>query len=123
MKKMIFILILASCSFGNGAFGQTKKPVPVNKTKKVASPLPKKTGVIVNNTLMTQFFKKYPDFKKYQASIADLYQKRKYKPIWFQHHRWIDLAPLLQEKLNTIDEEGITTQIPYKETIDALFLS
>lgn len=100
-----------------------KKPITASKPLGTAQQLSKKSGIQVNNSLLIHFFKKYPDFKKYQASVTDLYQKRKYKPVWFQHNRWIDLAPLLHKKLNTIDEEGIATQIPYKETIDALFLT
>ena len=121
MKNFFLILVILFWSNSQTIFGQMKRPITASKPTVAAQLLPKKSEIMVNNSLLIQFLKKYPDFKKYQASVADLYKKRNYKPIWFQNNRLIDLAPHLHAKLNTVDEEGITTQIPHKEAIEAIF--
>lgn len=68
-----------------------------------------------------RFFKKYPNLKKYQSDVTALYKKRNYTTIWFDKKGLIEFANLLYSKVNQLEEEGLKSQIAYKEKIDAVF--
>lgn len=82
-----------------------------------------KSGIQLNNAIITTFFKKYPDLKKHQSDLLSLYKSRKYAPVWFSKNRLIPLAETLYTKANSLHEEGITIQIVYKEQFEAIFSS
>ncbi len=82
-----------------------------------------KSEILLNNTIINTFFKKYPDLKKYQSDVLSLYQSRKHTPVWYTKNKRIPLADVLYTKLHSLDEEGITTQIAYKEQFDGIFSS
>lgn len=80
-----------------------------------------KNEIQLNSTTITTFFKKYPDLKKHQSDVLSLYKSRKYVPVWHTGNALIPLAEALYTKVNLLNEEGITTQITYKEQIDTIF--
>ncbi len=114
MKTFVFTLLLLFI-VTTPTLGQPK--FVSNKTNT------SKSSALINPTVLVPFFKKYPDLKKHQPLVTDLYQKRNYKAIWFQENQINQLAPVLYAKLNTLDEEGISAKIPYKKDIDILFSS
>lgn len=80
-----------------------------------------KDKIELNSTTITTFFKKYPDLKKHQSDLLSLYKSRKYAPVWHTENTLIPLAEALYTKVHVLHEEGITTQIAYKEQFDAIF--
>lgn len=112
MKSFVFALLLFF-NFSLIGLGQPKL-VPTKST------IPDST-LVINSATFSSFFKKHPDFKKYQPQVAALYTSRNYKAIWFQDNRLIALAGVLYQKLLTIEEEGVFAKIPCQENINTLF--
>lgn len=75
----------------------------------------------IDSTAVVRFFKKYPNLKKHQSDVDALYKKRNYTSIWFDKKGLIEFANLLYSKVNQLEEEGLKSQIAYKEKIDAVF--
>ena len=75
----------------------------------------------IDSTDVVRFFKKYPNLKKHQSDVNALYKKRNYTSIWFDKKGLIEFANLLYSKVNQLEEEGLKSQIAYKEKIDAVF--
>ncbi|NHM07814.1 L,D-transpeptidase family protein [Flavobacterium sp. CYK-4] len=73
-----------------------------------------------NQATITKFFKQYPDFKKYESRLLTLYQKKAWKPIWYENNQLNQLAGLLQGKVHSIEEEGILPPVPYQKAFDAV---
>ncbi len=77
--------------------------------------------ILLNNTVINTFFKKNPNLKTCQSDVLLLYQSRKYIPIWHTENSLIPLAKELHDKMNSLNEEGITTPIPHKNKLDLIF--
>jgi len=84
-------------------------------------PLQIKSGILVNKQSINAFFKKYPNLKQYSLDVMTLYQNRKYKVVWYESDKLIDLSQFLYSKINQLEEEGVESGISYKETIDRIF--
>jgi murein L,D-transpeptidase YcbB/YkuD len=82
---------------------------------------PKKTSILINNSSIDLFFKKYPSLKKYQSDVSALYKKRNYNPIWYNNKGRIECADFLYAKVNLLEGEGVKSTLAYKNLIDAIF--
>ncbi|PRZ20328.1 L,D-transpeptidase family protein [Flavobacterium granuli] len=80
-----------------------------------------KNSISIDNTSLTNFFKKYPYLDKYQSEVTTLYKKRNYKSIWYDDGQLIEFADLLYSKSEQIENEGLKFDLAYKEKIDAIF--
>ncbi|MFV5697288.1 L,D-transpeptidase family protein [Flavobacterium sp. ZT3R17] len=80
-----------------------------------------KSVILINSAIISDFFKKYPDLKKYKSDVSALYKKRNYKSIWYDRKGVIEFANLLYSKVNLLDEEGIASNLAYKDKIDGIF--
>ncbi|CAN1549850.1 YkuD_like domain containing protein [Flavobacteriaceae bacterium] len=122
MRKSIVLLILFVLGFSFSLFSCKKKddanlklPLTINTVAKVKSLTP------FDSTLVNVFFKNYPELQKYKQETTELYQKRNYQFIWFDAKGMLEVSHLLYNKLNTMEDDGIKTAIPYKEKLDSLF--
>lgn len=119
------IVLLALFIFGSSlSVLSCKKKDDANIKSPLASTIPAKVTSLIpfDSTLVTVFFKKYPELKKYHQETTELYQKRKYQYVWFDSKGMLEVGHLLYNKLNNMEEEGIKTTIPYKNKLDSLFL-
>ena len=80
-----------------------------------------KSEVPLSKAIISEFFNKYPDLKKYQSDIIAVYKKRNYKSIWYDEKGLIEFADLLYSKVNLIEEEGLNSNLAYKDKIDGIF--
>lgn len=85
------------------------------------NPTVEKITIPIDSIIISRFFSKYPNLKKYQSNVRTLYKKRKYKPIWHDEKGLIEFAHLLYSKVNLLKEEGINSTIAYKDKIDGIF--
>jgi murein L,D-transpeptidase YcbB/YkuD len=89
------------------------KTLPTHKTK---------TSLInIDSTVISRFFKAYPNVKKYKSDVIALYKKRNYNPIWFDNHGIIEFANLLYSKVNQLEDDGLKSRFAYKEKADLIF--
>ncbi|MFE3847185.1 L,D-transpeptidase family protein [Flavobacterium sp. LB3P45] len=79
-----------------------------------------KPEITVNKAIITDFFKKYPEIKKYQYHVNAVYKKRNYKSIWYEDNRIIDLASMLYAKVNQLEEDGIDSKFPCQDKIEGI---
>lgn len=72
-----------------------------------------------NASLIEGFFQKHPKLKEFRPEVEKLYQKHTYHYLWFDRRGINEVADLLYDKINNLDEEGIPSTIPYKTEFDA----
>jgi murein L,D-transpeptidase YcbB/YkuD len=77
--------------------------------------------IVINEAVIADFFKKYPDLKKHQPDVSVLYKKRNYNPVWYDEKGLINFARLLHTKVNVLEEEGLNANMAYKDKIDRIF--
>ncbi|MDI6049353.1 L,D-transpeptidase family protein [Flavobacterium sp. XS2P24] len=77
--------------------------------------------IAFDSTQLTTFFEKYPKLKNYQADVEKLYRKHQFHYIWFDKDGLNEFAGLLYNKVNNLSQEGIETEIPYKEKLDDIY--
>lgn len=88
-------------------------------SEKVASEHEKDTGF--SKSTVAVFLKQHPHLKKYKPQLLALYEKHQWKAVWYDQKGPIELADLLHEKINHIQEEGIPTPVPYQQELDSIF--
>jgi len=123
-KKVLFIIIIAltlslisfyrnrneSLTVEAISFAQAQQKTSANKSE-----------ISIDGATIARFFKRYPSLQKYQLDVNVLYQKRKFKPIWYDSKGLIEFANLLYAKINLLDEEGLNSHLPYKDKFDRIF--
>lgn len=77
--------------------------------------------IAFDSAKLETFFKQYPEFKKYEKEISELYNKEDFHYVWYDKDGRVDFAEVLYGKVSEIKEEGVVKQIPYKSDIDKLF--
>lgn len=77
--------------------------------------------ISIDSTLVTPFFKKFPEFEKYKSEMEELYQKKQYKFIWFDSKKTSPIADQLFHKILNLHQEGVSNQIPYKKELIQIF--
>lgn len=71
---------------------------------------------------LNAFFAEHTKFQKYKSFVFELYKNNKNTAIWHDNEDVIELAHLLNSKVNNMRNEiGITPAIPYKFEIDQIF--
>jgi murein L,D-transpeptidase YcbB/YkuD len=122
MRKSLLLLVLFIFGYTLSMLSCKKKddtslnlPQTINASDKVKSLTP------FDSTLVSLFFKDYPELQKYQLETTELYQKRNYQYIWFDTKGILEVSHLLYNKLNNMEDDGIKASIPYKEKLDSFF--
>ncbi len=116
MKKatVLITIILATLA----GFTSCKK---YGKTDNVTNSDVPKGQPALDSIFVASFFSKHPKVKEYEPEVRALYRKHQYHFIWYDSKGINELADLLNSKINTLDEEGVETTIPYKKEMDAIF--
>jgi murein L,D-transpeptidase YcbB/YkuD len=127
MKKFILSIVVVFLGFFLASAQQNKNEnIAANKSsvaqvsKKISGD---KTTIHINDATFFSFFKKYPQLKIYKSDIGSLYKTRKYKPIWHNNKGIIGFADLLYSKVIRLEEEGVESNLAYKDDIDGIFNS
>ena len=77
--------------------------------------------ITLNDAILSNFFKKYPNCKTYKSEVRLLYQKRNYKPIWHDREGLIEFANLLYSKATQLELDGLQSGLFYNDIIDTIF--
>src|SRR3970282_1993413 len=125
MRKFVLSIVVILCGVSVTTFYRNRN---ANLTAEVFSIAKKikeytfgKPEITVNKAILTGFFNKYPEIKKYQSDVSLLYKKRNYKSIWYDDEKIIDFAALLYAKVNQLELEGIDSKFPCQDKIDGIF--
>ncbi len=77
--------------------------------------------IVINSKGINGFFIKYPDLKKYETELNELYLNRQNKAIWFNDGKLVELSYLLYSKINSLREDGLEIQIENQELLSGIF--
>jgi murein L,D-transpeptidase YcbB/YkuD len=72
-----------------------------------------------DSELINTFFEKHPKLKDFRPEVDKLYQKHTYHYLWFDKRGINEVADLLYDKINNLEDEGIPANVPYKAELDA----
>lgn len=114
--SIILALSFTLLSYGKYNNSNTRENISLNK-----SYLNNNSDTKVDSEVLTDFFKRYSDLKKYQNEVTALYKTRSYGPIWYEDDKINEFGKTLYEKLNDTYEEGLVFELPYKYEIDQIF--
>lgn len=119
MKTIYPIAIIFVTSFLLSSFNTLDKKERNKKETLTYNTISTKNDDVVDSEILSDFFKRYTDLKKYQNDVISLYKNRSYGTIWFENGKMTQYGQLLYTKLNNAAYEGV--QIPYKSEIDQIF--
>lgn len=123
MKNIVLSIAMLLFSFSVAATYYTNSKTVAN-TSFSQSKLkykPERYFVKIDSTVISRFFKTYPNLKKYKSDVHLLYKKRDYNSIWIDGKGVIEFANLLYSKVNQLEEEGLLSRFTYKERTDLIF--
>jgi murein L,D-transpeptidase YcbB/YkuD len=118
MKKLVLVIVIMLLPFSISAVYVERE---INNADKVISSGQVLQEPMVSKAILSAFFKKYPNLKNYQTEVNSLYKKRKYTWIWYDNEGLIEFASLLHSKVNSLEEEGLDSNLSYKAEIDEIF--
>lgn len=125
MKKITLLTVVLTISLFISSFGYSKNRMILENNTTLLSVhsnfMSKAILSPINSAVLADFFKKYPDLKKYQEQVSALYKKRSYNSIWYQNDKINEFGFLLYQKLNSTYEEGVDIKMPYIDKIDQVF--
>jgi murein L,D-transpeptidase YcbB/YkuD len=78
-------------------------------------------AIPLDSTQIGAFFTKYPKFKEFSPEISELYKKHNYHYIWHDKKGLIEFAEVLFNRVNQIEAEGVSSEIPYQQQLNDLF--
>ena len=79
------------------------------------------SNILLDSTQVDPFFKSYPELKKYKKDLVEIYRNYDFHYIWFDEEGIVDYGNSLYNKINDIEEEGISSTFPYQKEIDDIF--
>ncbi len=117
------LFLLLSCSVGcNSSNG--KNTVTGTDTIPAAKPdvtmpgnFSAQTKLKFDSASISVFFKQYPKLKTYEKDLLKFYRSRNFAYAWFDEKGIIEQAGNLFNKIETISEEGVNTQLYYEEEL------
>ena len=68
----------------------------------------------IDSSKITDFFQKYPKLSQYKNQTFNTYQNQNYNYIWYDGKGIKEIATILYNKINNIQDEGLSLDIPYK---------
>ena len=113
MKNLVLSIAIVLFSFTFPNFSLAKSRLSESNIKK---PI-----LVLNESVIHSFFKKYSALKKQEFEVVALYKNRNYKSIWFEGSNLIPLATLLHEKSKFLAEEGLVSNLFYTNKRDEIF--
>lgn len=74
----------------------------------------------VDSSEIDSFFLKYSKLKDYETDVKEFYRYRDFLYAWYGDNGLDEQASNLLNLLNNLEQEGIQTNIPYKEVVDSV---
>ncbi|MQP24394.1 L,D-transpeptidase family protein [Flavobacterium sp. LMO8] len=110
--KNFFSLILFSAFLCFSSCKKESNPIVSKEPFKIIS---------IDSTDLPNFFLKFPDLKKYQSELENIYAKHNNNIIWKNEHGIKEFANVLHHKIQNLNEDGINIEIPHFKEFDQIF--
>lgn len=78
-------------------------------------------NISLDSLVVAPFFQSYPELKKYEKELVEIYRDYNYNFIWFDNKGIVEYANSLYSKVIDIEDEGISSTFPYQTNIDNVF--
>lgn len=120
--SLIFLMsyvALNSCGQSNKQAKQ-QDIVQKNTALSIAGSFIEQNTLAFDSLEITSFFKSHPQLKKVEDDVISFYGSRNYTYAWFDNNGLIEQAGNVFNRLSNLDNEGISTKIPYQQTLDSL---
>lgn len=89
--------------------------------KKVVNKEDSNGEILFDSTQVKAFFVKHPKLKDYQKDVEALYRKHDYSYVWYDKNGINEFGNLLYNKINSLDEEGVESIVPYKNELNQVY--
>lgn len=95
------------------------------ETKLVVSKVGERTYEVTpfDSIALDSFFKKHPQLALYEKQVGTTYKRHSYQYLWFDTKGRKETTEVLYNRLKSLNKEGLTSAIPYKEAFEALYHS
>ena len=123
---VIFILVFFTrCNGGTNDQKPAVAQVPVADTiPTIASgSFNQASGIVFDSTAINQFLKSKPLFKEFSNDYFTFYRANNFNYVWYDNKGLIESSSALISSLTEVEHEGVTTNFPYKDSIDNIFHS
>ncbi len=125
MSKLTLVLFTVALLFFSSCNSQEAK---TNALAKVTEEPPSgsfnaKSGIKFNSADIQKFLTKQPLFKEFSNEFDTFYRTNHYNYVWYDDKGLIETSGKLIARLDNIDQQGVTANIPYKDTLDQLLHS
>lgn len=121
MKTLYPISLILVASFFASSFNTLEKNDLTKKEVLTNTSITTSNDNEVDSEILTDFFKRYSDLKKYQDDVISLYKNRSYGTIWYKNGKITEFGTVLYKKVINADQEGLQIEFPYKEEINQIF--
>lgn len=125
MRKYVLSIVVIVCGVSVTTIYHNRNENLTAKVFSIAKKIQEYTfgtsKITVNKAIISDFFNKYPELKKYQSDVAAVYKKRNYKSIWYEDNGIIEFAAKLYAKVNQLEQEGLQSNFPCQDKIDGIF--
>lgn len=74
-------------------------------------------NISLDSLVVAPFFQSYPELKKYEKELVEIYRDYNYNFIWFDNKGIVEYANSLYSKVIDIEDEGISSTFPYQTNI------
>jgi len=117
MKKITVAIVFAVATL----FGTTSCKKDKDDNTPGAEVHSEENTIPLDATKIDAFFTKYPKFKEFQPQIKELYAKHHHHYIWHDDKGLIEFAEVMYNRTNSLEKDGVPTEVPHREAIDQLF--
>jgi murein L,D-transpeptidase YcbB/YkuD len=115
-------ILLLSCNSFNGNSQTTDTTIHKN-VQEVIEPggFNANSGIQFDSAAIKKFLADKPLFKPFSKDFDTFYRANHYNYVWYDKNGLIEFSSALISGLSNIEEEGVTSDIPYRDTLDFLF--
>ena len=124
MRKLIVQLlavVLVAFSTGFCKNKEVEKKTLAIRTAVPSQKLFDSKEIYFDSTQVAPFFQRHPQLNDFQADVYALYRKHHYHYIWFDAKGIVEVGDLLYTKILSIASEGVSSTVPYRTQLDAVF--
>jgi L,D-transpeptidase YcbB len=124
MKKLfipiISMMILISLAAGSCKSGGKKHSRKLNDDR-LQIAINQQSNLPFDSNFVTSFYRSYPELKKYQEDVVEVYSQHRYMYIWYDTQGLVEFAYTLVIKARELDIEGVSSRFPYQEKMNGIF--
>ena len=124
MRKLFgpFIAILLIISLANGScHSKEKRRQAKLRLEYLRGTFNHESRLPFDSNLIIAFYHSYPELKKYQEEVREVYRRHKYTHIWYDKQGVVEFGFTLISKAGEISTEGVSSRFPYQDKINSVF--